>query len=529
MSTLEGKSDVSKPGGILSALADAEGGVGGEARAWDLRGKSVYMLGIGGSGMSGMARMLVARGASVRGSEATASALTAGLARDGIGVDHDQSRAWLPDGCDLVVASAAIKPDHPQMLEADRRGVPHVTYAEALGRCMLGRTAVCIAGTHGKSTTTAMLSCVLCDAGLDPTAILGATCAQLSGSGGNAAQGFRLGGGTIPAGARAGKPGLILAESCEFNRSFHNYHPTIGAITSVEADHLDIYGSLDAVVQSFREFAGLIAPAERGGLLLIAHSGAHRREVTAGLSCAVQTIGFHPDADWYATYDAGTRAVKLIGPDKRVACEWTMLMPGAHNAMNAATAAALAINLGVPGGGIARSLSAFRGLDRRSQLLGTWRAAGWPAGAGVRVYDDYGHHPTEVEATLRAMRQFDRPESRVGAGGRGRLVCVFQPHQHSRTRHLMEEFAASFGEADVVIVPHIYFVRDTQEEKQKVTAGDLVDRLRHSGVQAMHLYPFEAIVEHLQAMLRPEDLLVVMGAGPVNEVAYALLGKRAEG
>lgn len=489
--------------------------------AWNLTGQHVYMLGIGGSGMSGMARMLAARGAIVRGSDPTPTDLTAALSRDGIAVDHDQTRQWLPDACDLVVASAAIKPDHPQMLEAVKRGIPHMTYAQALGKCMLGRTGVCIAGTHGKSTTTSMLSCILSDAGLDPTAILGATCSQLSGSGSNTPQGFRLGTETINVGPLAGQPGLILAESCEFNRSFHNYHPTIAAIMSVEADHLDIYGSLDAVVESFAEFARQIAPASEGGMLLIAHDGAHRREITAGLTCNIQTIGYHPDADWYVTYEAMTRRVTLTGPDKKIVATWQMLMPGAHNAMNAATAAALATHLGVSGPSIERSLSAFRGVDRRSQMLGVYRKAEWAASTGVvgvRVYDDYGHHPTEVATTLKAMRQFDRPETRGG-----RLVCVFQPHQHSRTRHLLDEFAVSFDEADIVLVPHIYFVRDSQEEKQKVTAGDLVDRLRERGVHALHLYPFEAIVEHLQTILKPEDLLVVMGAGPVNEVAHMLL------
>jgi UDP-N-acetylmuramate--alanine ligase len=157
----------------------------------------------------------------------------------------------------------------------------------------------------------------------------------------------------------------------------------------------------------------------------------------------------------------------------------------------------------------ARSLAAFRGVDRRMQLLGERRF-----GTGVvRVFDDYGHHPTEVEATLRALRDFERPQDRGG-----RLICVFQPHQHSRTRHLLQEFASAFSAADFVIVPHIYFVRDSQEERQKVTAADLVDRLRQKGVRAMHLYPFEAIVEQLGHLCRDGDLVVVMGAGPVWQV-----------
>lgn len=514
------------------------------------RGSHIYLLGIGGCGMSGLARMLKGRGAVVAGSDKESSETTDQLASEGIAVGFDQSKAWLPDRCDLVIASAAIKMDNAQMLEAERRGIPTMLYAEALGQCMVGRTGVAIAGTHGKSSTTAMLGSTLVDAGLEPTTIVGATCGQLVGgclnrhsgfgirdSGGPAGEavapsrsasspnaesripiavppsGFRLGSTTIPAGPLAGKPGILLAEACEFNRSFHNFRPTIASISSVEADHLDIYGSLDAVVQSFREFAQLVPPAKDGGRLLIAHDGAHRREVTAGLECQVETIGFSPEADWVVSFDPATRTVK-VSHERTIVGEWTNILPGAHNALNAGTAFTLGVWLGGDPATLARSLAHFRGVDRRLQFLGTRSVPG----GSVRVFDDYGHHPTEIDSTLRALRESEQPEKK-----NGRLICVFQPHQHSRTRHLMEEFANSFSQADVVIVPHIYFVRDSQEEKQKVTAGDLVDRLRQKGLRAMHLYPFEAIVEHLEELCRPNDVLVVMGAGPVWQVGKAFM------
>ncbi|MFN0131510.1 MAG: UDP-N-acetylmuramate--L-alanine ligase [Phycisphaerales bacterium] len=482
-------------------------------------GHNAYLIGIGGCGMAGLARMLRTRGASVSGSDAHPSPTTDALARDGITVAFDQSAGLLPDDSTLVIASAAIKPDHPELLAAQRRGLPVLTYAEALGQSMTGRTAVAIAGTHGKSTTTAMLGAALVDAGLDPTVIVGATCSQLElgalAPPSNRA-GFRLGAAAIPAGPLRGHPGLLLAEACEFNRSFHNYAPQIASISSVEADHLDIYGSLDAVVEAFHEFARRVAPQSEGGRLLIAHDGAHRREVTAGIKAQVETIGFSPQADWRIAFDPATRRASLFH-DKNGApiVEWTMQIPGVHHAVNAATAATLATMLGADAAIIGRSLSAFAGVDRRTQLLGERPLR---AGGSVRVYDDYGHHPTEVEATLQALADFERPRDR-GA----RLICVFQPHQHSRTRHLLEEFAAAFSAADVVIVPHIYFVRDSQEEKQKVTAADLVDRLRQRGVRAMHLYPFEAIVEQLENLCRNGDVLVVMGAGPVDQVAHAYM------
>ncbi|MFO0860795.1 MAG: Mur ligase domain-containing protein [Phycisphaerales bacterium] len=489
----------------------------------EVAGKSLYLIGIGGCGMSGLARMLRGRGALVSGSDMNPSDVTDALKVEGIEVGFDQTKRWLPEGCDMVVCSAAVRADHPQVAEAVRRGIPVLYYAEALGLCMIGRTGVAVAGTHGKSSTTAMLGTALTDAALDPTVIVGATCTQLATGSLNTVKrepgaqisGFRLGSEQIPSGSLKGRPGVLVAESCEFNRSFHNLHPTIGSISSVEADHLDVYGTLDAVVESFHEFARLIPPASEGGKLLIAHDGAHRREVTAGLECEVHTIGFTPAADWVVGYDPETRRVTLQHRGQDIQ-QWTMKLPGVHNAINAATALVLASWLGADTARVAESLASFAGVDRRSQLLGERKV-----GTGtVRVYDDYGHHPTEIDVTLRALRTFEKPEKRGG-----RLICVFQPHQHSRTRHLLNEFAQSFSGADVVLVPDIYFVRDSQEERAKIGAQDLVDKLVDRGVNASHIPTFDGIVDKLDELVRPGDLVVVMGAGPVYEVGRGFLAR----
>ncbi|MEQ9096415.1 MAG: Mur ligase domain-containing protein [Phycisphaerales bacterium] len=489
-------------------------------QASDLAARSIAMLGVGGAGMSALARLLASMGAAVRGFDAVASPITDRLIAEGLSVSigngHDAA-----DAAEVLVATAAVPESHPALARARTLGVPVLRYPEALGLVMEGRTGVAVAGTHGKSTTVAMLGVAMVDAGLDPSVIAGAACAQLShgalGPSGPWA-GSRLGASTIPSGPRFGRPGLLVAEACEFNRSFHNLHPTIAGIGNVEADHLDIYGSLDAVVEAFGHFARSLPSAEEGGVLIIGHDGAHRREVAAGVSARVQTIGFSPEADWVIRYQQDAHQTEVAHRDGAWG-RWQQRMPGAHNAANAGMAFALACASGGDPTVVARSLGAFGGLERRCQVL-----ADRPIQGGtVRVYDDYGHHPTEVDATLRAIRHAERPQ----ANG-GRLIVVFQPHQHSRTRFLLDEFATAFSSADQVIVPEIYFVRDSEAEKQRVSAGDLVQRLRDRGVRSDHVHPFTTIVEQLEQDCRPGDVVVVMGAGPVWQVAHGFaFGDRA--
>lgn len=467
----------------------------------DLRfaGMMVHFVGIGGCGMSGLARLLHQCGAICSGSDSASSELTDMLSREGIPISYEQSAAEFPGRCDLVIASAAIKPDHPELLAAQERGINVITYSEALGMIQEDHTSVSLAGTHGKSTTSAMLCHILVEAGLDPGFIIGATCPQLGG-------GSRTGAIHIPGnGPMAGRPGILVCEACEFNRSFHNHRPTIALINNIEEDHLDVYGSLDAIIEAFASFAKQVPPESDGGRLLIAHEGAHRRHVASGLSCAVETFGYHPEADYQVLYDATARQVTLLQNGLRLS-QWNAALPGAHNALNYSAAAILAHNFGASWEEIASALTSFQGLDRRMQRLGSRVVDG----GEVVIYDDYGHHPTEIEMTLKALRDAESPD---------RLICVFQPHQHSRTRFLLEQFAQSFSCADEVIVPQIYFVRDSEQEKHRVNAQDLVDRLRERGVSAKHIYPFAAIVEHLESICRAGDLVVIMGAGPVWQVA----------
>ena len=347
--------------------------------------------------MSGLARMLHERGATCTGSDGTPSELTESLRDGGIPISYDQSAAQLPGSCDLIIASAAIQPDHPELLAALERGMSVMSYSEALGMLQKDRTAVCLAGTHGKSTTSAILCHVLLEVGLDPSFIIGATCPQIGG-------GSRVGAATISDGPLTGRPGVLVCEACEFNRSFHHHRPTIGLVNNIEEDHLDIYGSLDAVIEAFADFARLLPAEKDGGRLLIAHDEAHRREVASGLTCKVETFGFHPEADYHVAYDPATCEVSIERDGERLGA-WTITMPGAHMAQNYAAAAILSHWLGADWTRIPAALQGFAGLDRRMQRLGA-RAV---ENGEVVVYDDYGHHPTEIEKTLKALRDAESP------------------------------------------------------------------------------------------------------------------------
>lgn len=470
-----------------------------------LHGRCIWMIGIGGSGMSGLAFLLAQRGALCSGTDAEPSALTDALNTAGIAVDCGPINA-LPTQTELVIRSAAVKDSHPQVLEAHRRGLPILSYAQALGWCMQGCTGVSIAGTHGKSTTTAMLAWVLAESGLDPSLIVGATVSQLGGGG------FRTGAERIPSGPLLGQPGIMVAEACEYDRSFHNHRPTIALINNVEEDHLDCYASLDEIVQAFREFARLLPSAAAGGRLLIADQGAHRRAVASDLACAVSTFGWGPAADYRVDFDAESNFVR-VRRKGQTELNWKMLLRGEHNALNSAAAGILALWLGAPRRSVETALESFAGCDRRLQLLGARSA---PDGGSVRVFDDYAHHPTEIEKTLAALRQSEHPT---------RLICVFQPHQHSRTRFLLEQFAQSFSQASIVLVPDIYFVRDSEAERALVCSADLVERLRARGVVAESLDPFSRVVDWLQANCRDGDVVVSMGAGPVWMVSHEFLAR----
>jgi len=456
-------------------------------QATPFTGRRIHFVGIGGSGMSGLAHMLIDFGAKVSGTDRTASPATHRLSEIGATIRYEQTAEAIPAHTEIVVCSAAIKPEHPEYAEAKRRNLEIVKYAQMLGRVMRLKHGIAISGTHGKSTTTAMVSHVLLSAGKDPSFVVGATSAQLGGS------------------ARSGAGDYFVVEACEFDRSFHNLHPRVGVILNIEEDHLDYYKNLDEIVESFAKFANQVDPS---GVVITSATDENCQRATRNAEAMVETYGIDIAADWQATgirRFQGKAHFQVVYKGKKMG-RLSLSIAGRHNVGNATVAAAIATHCGVPWDQIAIAIESFKGADRRSQVIGSAN--------GVMYVDDYGHHPTEIRATLLALREHYRPQ---------RLVCVFQPHQHSRTRFLLDDFARSFQHADITIVPDIYFVRDSEADRKAVNSGILVERIKENGREAMYIPTFPEIVDHVLRTQQPGDLIVSMGAGPVCEVTDELV------
>lgn len=454
-----------------------------------LRGLRVHFIGIGGSGMCGLAEVLASLGARVTGSDSKASVAVQRMLQRGWAISTSQTAASFPRDAQMVVASAAIPQAHPEIEQAQSLGIPIVKYARMLGAVMERRQGIAISGTHGKSTTTAMLTHVLHEAGLDPSFVVGASCRQLGGS------------------SASGSGPYFVAEACEFDRSFLNLRPKAAVILGIEEDHLDYYRNLDEIVAAFEEFAGLIP---RAGLLVVNGADAHAMRATQTAICRVETFGLGERFTWSARNlnQSGGRYqfdVWSLG----ACCGAVRLgIPGRHNVLNALAVVALARQCGVPWDSLFSGLESFRGIDRRLEWLGQF--------SGVDVADDYAHHPTEIRVTLEAARERFSPR---------RLWCVFQPHQHSRTRFLLEDFARCFQAADFVVLPDIYFVRDSQRDREAVSAADLAQRISEQGGDAAYIPGFEGILAYLLQRVQPGDLVITMGAGNIGKVAHDLAAR----
>ena len=449
---------------------------------------AVHFIGIGGISMSGLAEILLEEGFHISGSDAKESALTDALEKKGARIYYGQRASNISGSTDVVVYTAAIHPDNPEFARAKELGIPMLTRAELLGQIMRNYdTPIAVAGTHGKTTTTSMLSHILLKGDCDPTISVGGILPAIGGN------------------IRVGQSETFLTEACEYTNSFLSFFPKISIILNMDADHLDFFKDIDDIRRSFRRFAELL-PAD--GTLIINADTPEYQSITEGLSCQVITYGLENNADYTAsdiTYDEFGHASFNVRYKASDLGRCSLKVPGSHNVSNALSAVAAGRLLNLPWEVIAEGLLSFTGTDRRFQYKGTV--------GGVTIIDDYAHHPTEIEATLKAAANY--PHRKVW--------CVFQPHTYTRTKALLPEFAQALTLADHVVLADIYAARET--DTLGISSEDLADRIRELGTPCEYFPTFDEIENFLLENCTQGDLLITMGAGDVVNIGEQLLGR----
>ncbi|MFI9237966.1 UDP-N-acetylmuramate--L-alanine ligase [Streptomyces sp. NPDC053079] len=450
-----------------------------------------HFIGIGGAGMSGIAKILAQRGAAVAGSDAKESATAGALRELGATVHIGHAAGHLAEDATCVVVSSAIRADNPELAAAAERGIPVVHRSDALARLMDGLRPIAVAGTHGKTTTTSMLAVSLDALGLDPSYAIGG---DLAGPGSNA----HHGGGEI-----------FVAEADESDRSFHKYAPEVAIILNVELDHHANYASMDEIYESFDTFVGRIRP---GGTLVVSADQAGARELTERISgrydIEVVTYGTAEDADvrvLKVNPRGLTSEVTVLLGGKMLT--FTVSVPGSHYAHNAVAALAAGVALGIPVHNLASALGKYTGVKRRLQLKGEAK--------GVQVIDSYAHHPTEMTADLEAIR------GAVDAGSR--ILVVFQPHLFSRTQELGTEMGQALTLADASVVLDIYPARE--DPIPGITSALIIDAARTAGAEVRPEHDMAAIPDVVAGMARPGDLVLTMGAGDVTDLGPRILAR----
>ncbi|GFN24075.1 UDP-N-acetylmuramate--L-alanine ligase [Thermanaeromonas sp. C210] len=444
-----------------------------------------HFIGIGGVGMSGLAQILVAEGQLVSGSDLRENRFTRLLAQRGALIYRGHCADHIAAGVERVVISSAVSPDNPEVREAQERGLPIIKRGQLLAELMERQRGIAVAGAHGKTTTTAMITLTLLEGGLDPTAVVGGYVPELGSN------------------ARRGAGPFFVAEADESDGSFLWLRPEIAVATNIEDDHLDYYGSLEAIIKAFATFLGNVKP---GGEAVICADDPSLAGIAARLTKNGITYGLGEGA----RFQAREINLKGLGSTAKVYCGSRFLgslelnVPGKHNVVNALAAVAVGHSLGLPFSTIQAGLVGFRGVERRFQIL---------EGKGsIWVVDDYAHHPTEVRATLAAARQ-------VGAR---RVVVVFQPHRYTRTLHLHRQLGQSLCQADLVIINEIYSAGE--KPMPGVTAELIVNSLLEAGHSAVYYLPTAGeTLEFLQKNCRPGDLVLTLGAGDVNRVGEELV------
>ena len=448
-------------------------------------GSSIYFIGIGGISMSSLAMISRGLGYRVAGSDCSRSALVEKLEKSGIKVNHSHEKKNI-DGYETVVYSAAITEDNPELEAARAAGLACIVRADYLGRLMTSREIrIGVAGTHGKSTTTSMLSEIYLAAGDDPTIVSGAELSSIGGA-------YRVG--------RKGTRSSFLFEACEYTDSFLNFYPTTAVVLNLDLDHTDYFHSMEQLIDSFTRYMSLadIAVINYDHLNVrkaLAHVTKDIRRVACAAEPGPAPEGCHclyAPAD--ITFENGCGRFMLTRNGESLIAV-RLAVPGAHNVTNAVCAAASAMENGISAEAVAQGLAAFGGAKRRMEYKGELH--------GARVYDDYAHHPAEIRATLAALRQI---------AGAHRLRCVFQPHSYSRTVEFFDEIAAAFDTADEVIFTDIYINLESEHGIHGITSADLA---RKAGSHAKYMSSFEETAAYLTESAQPGELIAIIGAGNI--------------
>jgi UDP-N-acetylmuramate--alanine ligase len=448
----------------------------------------VHFVGIGGAGMSGIAEVLINLGYAVSGSDLKKSATTERLRSLGARI-FEGHRTEHVEGAHVVVVSTAVRPDNPEVVEARRHGVPVIPRAEMLAELMRLKYGVAVAGSHGKTTTTSMVALVLDRGGLDPTVVVGG----------------RLG--VLGSGARLGRGDFMVVEADESDRSFLKLSPTVAVVTNIDREHLDTYRDLADVQDAF---VGFVNKVPFYGAAVLCLDDPPVQDVLPRVERRVITYGLSPQAEVSARdvqLSAGGSQYSAVHQGRELG-PIEVHIPGTHNVLNSLAAVAVGLDLGVPFESVHAGLSSFTGVDRRFQVKGE--------AGGVLVVDDYGHHPTEIRATLEALRH------RAGAR---RTVVLFQPHRYTRTQHLWDEFCRAFNQADVLLLADIYAA--SEEAIPGVTAEALAQAITTRGHrQVAYAGDLRAAAERLCEEAREGDVVLTLGAGSIWTAGEELLRRR---
>jgi UDP-N-acetylmuramate--alanine ligase len=451
--------------------------------------RRIHFVGIGGIGMSGIAEVLLNLGYEVSGSDMASSDTTARLDDLGAAVHIGHAEANLGNA-DVVVTSTAVRPDNPEVISAHSRNIPVIPRAEMLAELLKMKFSIAVSGSHGKTTTTSMVATVLAQGSLDPTMVIGGKLASIGSN------------------ARLGDGETIVAEADESDGSFLKLSPCLAVITNIDREHLDHYRDIEEIRAAFLQFANIVPFY---GATILCMDDPNVRQIAPLIKRRMISYGMSPDADYRAegiTFSTETTVYSLY--EKNVLLGTVKLhVPGAFNVYNSLAAVAVAREMDLAFPIIKQGLESFRGVHRRLELRGTE--------GGVTVIDDYGHHPTEIRATLSAVRQVWKE----------RLIVVFQPHRYTRTKALFDEFTTAFDAADVLIVTDIYAA--SEEPIPGITAENLCMAIREKGLKdARHISGFDQIVERLLEIARPSDIILTQGAGSIWKVGDAFLKRKAE-